>query len=113
MGVIRSCGSCPEGAAFLVCHVSHALPTFQHSLSPVPVVHDLIGTGKETSLFCDSILPSQHKKLELNYEVWVIDCTPRQAYNIFIIMAPCERCEWVWGNTPSQPCQYGLSQAQW
>src|SRR5215831_5912377 len=51
--LIRSCGSCPDGAASLVCHFSHDLPTCQHYLSPVPVVNDLIGTGKETSLFRD------------------------------------------------------------
>ena len=30
MAVIRSWGSCPEGAASLVCHFSNYLPTFQH-----------------------------------------------------------------------------------
>src|SRR5215471_48344 len=55
--LIRSCGSCPDGAASLVCHFSHALPTFQHFLSPVPVVNGLIGTGEETSLKRDTASP--------------------------------------------------------
>src|SRR5215813_6530499 len=50
MGLIRSCRSCPDGAASLVCNFSHDLPTFQHYLSTVPVVNGLIGTVKETSL---------------------------------------------------------------
>jgi hypothetical protein len=33
MPVIRSCRSCPDGAASLVCHFANALPTFQHDLS--------------------------------------------------------------------------------
>src|SRR5215510_4018097 len=33
-------------------------------------------------------------------------------YNVRVIMALCERWSWVWGNTPSQPCQYGLIRAQ-
>src|SRR5215831_6933886 len=43
-----------QPAASLVCHFSHDLPTFQHFLSPVPVVNGLIGTGKETSVKWDT-----------------------------------------------------------
>ena len=42
-GAIRSCGACSHGAASLVCNFSDYLPTFQHDLSPVPVVHGFIG----------------------------------------------------------------------
>src|SRR5215470_16475188 len=52
MPVIRFCGSCPDGAASLVGHFSHDLPTCQHDLSLVPVVNGLIGTVKETSGYC-------------------------------------------------------------
>ena len=48
--LIRSCGSCPDGAMSLVCHFSHDRLLFQHYLSPAPVVNSLIGTIKETSL---------------------------------------------------------------
>lgn len=51
VAVIRFCGACPDGAASLGCHFSNDLPTFQHYLSPVPVVNGLIGTVKETSDF--------------------------------------------------------------
>src|SRR5262249_40990785 len=52
-GLLRSCGACPAGAASLVCPFSHDLPTCQPSLSPVPVVNDLIGTVKEPP-FCET-----------------------------------------------------------
>jgi len=29
-----------------------------------------------------------------------IDCGTRQGYKLSVVMAPCERWSWVWGNTP-------------
>ena len=51
--LIRSCGSYPDGVVSLACSFSNDLPTFQHSLSTIPVVHGLIRTLKETSVFRD------------------------------------------------------------
>src|SRR5262249_15029439 len=32
---------------------------------------------------------------------WVVDCIARQAYNVFVIIAPYER--WAWGKTARNP----------
>ena len=40
-----------------------------------------------------------------------VDCTSRQAYNIGIIMAPCEGGQYAGGTTARQPRQYGLIRA--
>jgi len=41
--------------------------------------------------FATTALLSQTNTFELLCGVWVIDCVPPQAYNVFVIMAPCER----------------------
>ena len=35
-------------------------------------------------------LPRSHNTFALHCGVWIIDCRRRQAYNVFVIMAPCE-----------------------
>src|SRR5262245_9641811 len=40
-----------------------------------------------------------------------VDCASRQAYNVGIIMAPCEDGQYAGGTTARQPRQYGLSRA--
>jgi len=40
-----------------------------------------------------------HNTFGLPYGVWVIDCAPPQAYNVFVIIAPCKRWYWPWGKT--------------
>src|SRR5215470_3486245 len=32
--------------------------------------------------------------------MWVIDCAPPQAYNISVIIVPCENGEWAWEGSP-------------
>src|SRR5262249_25771330 len=44
----------------------------------------------------------------LHCGVWVLDCRSRQGYNVCVVMAPCDRCEWVEGNTARQSRPYGL-----
>ena len=43
-----------------------------------------------TTLFCDSSLLSQSYPFRLHCGGWVVDCVPRQAYNVSV-MAPGER----------------------
>jgi len=41
-----------------------------------------------------------------------IDYALPQAYNVFVIMAPCKRCYWAWDKTARKPRQYHIIRAK-
>src|SRR4029434_1917165 len=45
--------------------------------------------------------------------MWVVCCLSRQAYNVSVIMATCERRALVEGKTARKPCQYNVTRAKW
>src|SRR5262249_11207998 len=59
--------------------------------------------------FRDSTLLSPHHRIGLPGGVWVIDCAPRQAYNVSIVMAPGERWEWAGATLPENSATLVLS----
>jgi hypothetical protein len=65
---------------------------------------------EKTGLFCDHALLSPTNICGLHCGMWVIDCASGQAYNVFVIMAPCER--WPQGGAEERlACPRGEGEA--
>src|SRR5262244_1341083 len=78
-------------------HAAHVMQ-WRITLNPKDSWDTYISQGVDTFLptaFTAHPFLRQYPTFRLHCGSWVVDCIARQAYNVFVIIAPYER--WAWG----------------